>query len=91
MTISPRTYPPDWLDDTGAAYALSLPVSTFRQYVEAGILPNAVKIGKHSRWSRAALNEALAAMPGKGKTMTIGDRLAGLGNGPEAHGGRDAA
>lgn len=86
-----RIYPPDWLDDEGAAYALSLPVSTFRQYVEAGMLPCAVKIGRHSRWSREALNEALAAMGGKGKGGGIGDRLAGLGNGPEANGGRDAA
>lgn len=48
MTNTPATfrpYAPDWLDDEGAAYALSLPVSTFRQYVEAGMLPPPVKNG----------------------------------------------
>ena len=84
-------YPPDWLDDDGAAYALSLPVSTFRQYVEAGMLPTAVKIGKHSRWSREALNAALASMGAKGKTASAGDRLAGLAHGQETKGGRHAA
>lgn len=28
-----RPYPPDWLDEDGAAYLLCLPVSTFREYV----------------------------------------------------------
>lgn len=55
-----RPYPPDWLDDVGAAYLLTLPVSTFREYVTAGALPDGVKIGKHRRWSRAMINEALA-------------------------------
>lgn len=94
MTNTPATfrpYAPDWLDDEGAAYALSLPVSTFRQYVDAGMLPQAVKIGKHSRWSREALNAALASFAGPGKSAGIGERLAGLGHGQETKGGRHAA
>lgn len=60
---SHRPYSPDWLDAEGAAYCLSLPVSTFREYVAAGILPEAVKIGKHARWSRTALNARLEEIP----------------------------
>ena len=81
-----RVYSPDWLDDDGAAYALTLPVSTFRQYVDAGLLPPPVKIGRHSRWSREALNAALASLGGPGKTAGIGERLARIGHGPETKG-----
>ena len=58
--IPSRSYAPDWLDDEAAAYLLCLPVSTFREYVAAGILPEGVKIGRHRRWGREALNVALA-------------------------------
>lgn len=91
MHMPSRSYAPDWLDDDGAAYALSLPVSTFRQYVDAGLLPQAVKIGRHSRWSRDALNDALAQMHGKARTCGIGDRLARLADGQETKGRNHAA
>ena len=71
-----RSYPPDWLDDGEAAYLLSLPVSSFRQYVSEGVLPKGVTIGKHRRWSRAMLHDALAArgvaLPGSDNPLLRG-------------------
>jgi predicted DNA-binding transcriptional regulator AlpA len=87
----PRTYSPDWLDDEGAAYAVSLPVSSFREYVERGLLPKPVKIGRHSRWSRESLNASLAELSGMGKAKSVADIVRELADGQEAKGGRHAA
>jgi len=90
MTLS-RAYPPDWLDDEAAAYVLCLPISTFREYVAAGILPEGVKIGRHRRWSREALNTALAQIAAP-TNNGVGSALRGMAqNGPEKKGRRDAA
>lgn len=86
-----RPYPPDWVDDTGAAYLLCLPVSTFREYVAGGVLPEGVKIGKHRRWSRDSLNASLASMLDKGKDTTIGAALRDLADGEKSKGRRHAA
>lgn len=71
-----RFYPPDWLDADEAAYLLCLPVSSFRQYVNEGVLPKGVTIGKHRRWSRAMLHDALAArgvaLPGSDNPLLRG-------------------
>lgn len=55
-----RHYPPDFCDEATMAYLLGLAPSTFRQYVTAGILPDAVKIGNKHRWHRMAVIEAVA-------------------------------
>jgi len=92
--MSDRPYPPDWLDDNGAAYLLTLPVSTFREYVGLGVLPAGVKIGKHRRWSRTMLNEALAAVK-EARFNDGGDdisaALKGLAHGQKAKAQRHAA
>ena len=85
-----RTYAPDWLDDEGAAYILTLPVSTFRQYVAIGILPCAIGIGKHARWSRDALNSSLANIGEKPKGKSPSDKIRELANGQKTE-GRDHA
>lgn len=90
MTVY-RPYSPDWLDDEGAAYALCLPVSTFREYVAAGALPRPVKIGKHTRWSREALNTTLAEMARPGKTDSITAKIREFADGEKEKGGRHAA
>lgn len=87
---SHRPYPPDWLDDDGAAYLLCLPVSTFREYVAAGVLPDGVKIGKHRRWARDTLNASLASLLDRDKDTGIGAALRGLAHGQKAK-GRDHA
>lgn len=90
MTPS-RSYPPDWLDDEAAAYLLCLPVSTFREYVAAGLLPEGVKIGRHRRWAREALNSALAQI-GAPANNGVGSALRGMAqDGPKKTGRRDAA
>jgi predicted DNA-binding transcriptional regulator AlpA len=89
--MSGRPYPPDWLDDGEAAYLLTLPVSTFHDYVSAGVLPNGVKIGKHRRWSRLSLNEALANMLKPAADSSIGEKLRSLGNGQAKGRKREAA
>lgn len=90
MTPS-RLYPPDWLDDEAAAYLLSLPVSTFREYVAAGLLPEGIKIGRHRRWGREALGAALAQIGNKADNG-IGAALAGMAqNGANKKGRRNAA
>lgn len=86
-----RPYPPDWLDAEEAAYLLSLPVSTFHEYVAGGLLPVGIKIGKHRRWARDALNASLASMAAPAKDSSIGAALRGLADGQKAKGGRDAA
>jgi len=86
-----RPYPPDWLDDDAAAYLLSLPVSTFREYVAAGALPDGVKIGKHRRWSRDALNARLASTADPVDAGGIAAALGRIANGSKAKGRRDAA
>lgn len=89
--IEPRLYPPDWLDDDAAAYLLCLPVSTFREYVAAGALPEGVKIGKHRRWSRTALNASLASIGDPSKIDAVSAALRGIANGEKSKGGRHAA
>lgn len=86
-----RPYPPDWIDDLGAAYLLCLPVSTFREYVAAGVLPEGVKIGKHRRWSRDTLNASLASLTGSPKADDISAALRGITHGQKEKGGRHAA
>ena len=90
MTME-RLYSPDWLDDQGAAYCLSLPVSTFREYVAAGMLPEAVKIGKHARWSRTAISASLEAIANPSKADTLRKAMREAVRGPQKEGGRDAA
>ncbi len=87
----PRPYPPDWLDADGASYLLCLPVSTFHEYVAAGVLPEGARIGKHRRWSRESLNAALASRASPDKDAGIGAALRGLADGQKAKGGRHAA
>lgn len=57
-----RLYPPDWLDEDGAAYLFSMGASTFRAYVSQGLLPEGIKIGGKRLWSRASINTALEKM-----------------------------
>ena len=86
-----RPYPPDWLDETGAAYLLCLPVSTFREYVADGLLPAGVKIGKHRRWARDSLNASLASLANPPKTGDVGAALREMADGQKTKGGRHAA
>ncbi|MBA3752659.1 MAG: hypothetical protein H0X01_00590 [Nitrospira sp.] len=86
-----RPYPPDWLDDLGAAYLLCLPVSTFREYVAAGVLPEGVKIGKHRRWARDRLNATLATLADPAKDDGPGAALRGIAHGQKEKGRRHAA
>lgn len=86
-----RVFAPDWLDAEGAAYILSLPVSTFHEYVAAGALPAGAKIGKHTRWSRVALNSSLAEKDAPSKSASLKKRFREAVHGQEKEGGRDAA
>lgn len=86
-----RPYPPDWLDDGEAAYLLTLPASTFHDYVAAGVLPEGVKIGKHRRWSRQQLNQALADMMKPAADSRIGEKLRGMANGAAKKDHRETA
>lgn len=90
MTPS-RHYAPDWLDDEAAAYLLCLPVSTFREYVTAGILPEGVRIGRHRRWGREALNAALARIGQPADNAGVGSALRGMANGTQKKGQHRAA
>jgi predicted DNA-binding transcriptional regulator AlpA len=85
-----RLYSPDWLDDQGAAYCLSLPVSTFREYVAAGMLPEPTKIGKHTRWSREALNSRLEEIGQPSKSEKLRKAFRRATDGQETE-GRDHA
>lgn len=58
--MTTRAFPPDFCDEETMAYCLGLAQSTFREYVAAGIVPAAVKIGNKSRWHRLTVVEALA-------------------------------
>jgi hypothetical protein len=86
-----RLYSPDWLDAEAAAYCLSLPVSTFREYVERGIFPPPLKVAKHALWSRAALNSSLEALANPGKAAALSEALRGIGHGQKEKGGRHVA
>jgi predicted DNA-binding transcriptional regulator AlpA len=86
-----RPYPPDWLDDDAAAYLLCLPVSSFREYVAAGALPRPVKIGRHSRWSREALNASLAEMSPSRKSQSPAQMAREFEDGKKAESRRHAA
>lgn len=86
-----RSYPPDWLDDDAAAYLLCLPISTFREYVAAGALPQGVKIGKHRRWSRETLNSSLASLTDLPKADDVALALRGIADGQKPKGRRHAA
>ena len=86
-----RPYPPDWLDDDGAAYLLTIPVSTFRELVAGGLLPQGVKIGKHRRWARERLNASLADLLSKPDDGGVSAALRGIADGQKAKGGRHAA
>lgn len=90
MKVQPL-YPPDWMDAEAAAYCLSLPVSTFREYVDRGIFPRPLKVAKHALWSRAALNASLEAMSEPSKSSALSEALRGIGHGAKTKGGRDAA
>lgn len=89
--IPARPYPPDWLDEDGAAYLLTLPPSTFRDYVAAGIIPQGIKIGRHRRWAREALNAALAMLAQPEADSSIAAALRGLAHGQKAKGRGHAA
>lgn len=58
--MSARLYPPDFCDEDTMAYLVGLAPSTFREYVAAKIIPDAVPIGNKRRWHRASVVEALA-------------------------------
>jgi hypothetical protein len=85
-----RPYAPDWLDAESAAYMLSLPVSTFHQYVANGVLPKGVVIEKHTRWSREALNASLASKDTLRKPRGIREAMLEIAHGQESK-GRDHA
>lgn len=50
---------PDFCRDETIAGLLDLPVSTFRTYVERGIIPAGLKIGKHRLWNRLEVYKTL--------------------------------
>lgn len=57
---------PDFCRDETMATLLDIPVSTFREYVGRGVLPDGIKIGKHRLWSRSRVYEALERMNAPG-------------------------
>jgi len=86
-----RPYPPDWVDDDGAAYLLSMAPSTFRDFVGRGLLPEGVKIGGKRLWSRLSINEALEKLANPALTSPADIAVREAINGQKAKGRRHAA
>jgi len=78
-----RLYPPDWLDAEAAAHIISIPSSTFRDYVARGIFPPATKLEKHALWSRAEINATLEALRKPSKAKALSAALKGMGDGSQ--------
>ncbi len=57
-----RPYPPDWLDEDGAAATLSIPVGAFRELMRRGKMPSGSTIGITRLWNRIAIQEAAKAL-----------------------------
>lgn len=57
-----RPYPPDVCTADEMAYLLSMGKSTFLANVEAGLLPEGVKIGGKRLWIRAHVIEHVASL-----------------------------
>ncbi|GAA4825649.1 hypothetical protein GCM10023232_24500 [Sphingosinicella ginsenosidimutans] len=60
-------YPPRAMTRQRAAAYCDLAVSEFEREVTSGRLPQPFRLGNRDHWSRAALDEALAAMAGEGE------------------------
>jgi len=86
-----RPYPPDWVDEAGAAYLFSMGASTFRDYVSRGMLPQGIKIGGKRLWSRASINEALEKLSNPVLSSPVDKAIKGLIDGEKAKGRRHAA
>lgn len=70
-----RPYPPDWCDDDTMAYLLDMGKSTFRDYVNRGLLPKGRRIGGSVRWSRHEVTRALADLGGPAQTRERSDPI----------------
>lgn len=87
-----RPYPPDWVDEAGAAYLFSMGASTFRDYVSRGMLPQGIKIGGKRLWSRTSINEALENLANPALTgPAVRPEIQGVIDGAKAKGRRHAA
>jgi hypothetical protein len=69
---------PDYCSAETISAAIDLPVSSFHQYVERGLLPKGVKIGKHRLWSRAAVYNALALLTEGPSTKSVAADIRGF-------------
>ena len=58
-----RAWPPAQMGEADAAYHVGAPsASTFRLWVERGLMPKGRKQGKYRLWKRADLDEAVDRM-----------------------------
>lgn len=67
------------------AKLLDLPVSTFHQYVRAGLLPPGVKIGKHRLWRTETVLAAVDGLGGRVYSSTDDQEAHAASRGSPAH------